>query len=149
MRRRLKRSLSVGLLFGILVLTSTNFANPSKLERIEGENRYERAVKLSESLYPDGTGTVVVESGEDFPDALSSGPLAALLDGPVLLVGGDISKGTLDEIQRLGPSRILAIGGKSSVSEDIENKLAQVESAKITLSKKTQPLAPMMAIGIS
>ena len=55
-----------------------------KLERIFGNNRYLTSGAIS-SYYRKKASTVIIASGEDFPDALSSSALAHTMEAPILL----------------------------------------------------------------
>lgn len=58
---------------------------PTTLERVSGSTRYETAVALAAEIWPDGSPRAVLATGEDFPDALAAGPVAALVGAPLLL----------------------------------------------------------------
>ncbi len=86
--------------------------------RLSGETRYETAIAISRETFAAGSATgVVVASGENFPDALAAAGLAGALDGPVLLTRKDsLPAGVLVEIERLGVTRIVVVGGEAAVS---------------------------------
>src|SRR3712207_3996214 len=60
-------------------------SNIATTQRISGSNRYNTSKKLVEST---GKKDVGVATGRDFPDALTSGPLLAKKDMPLILVDG-------------------------------------------------------------
>ena len=94
-----------------------------KVKRIFGNDRYETAVKSSQSL-TNHSKKVFIASGISMIDALNVGPYAARLKAPVLLTGtNEIDEKTLDEIKRLKATEAIIIGGVNAVSEDVENKL--------------------------
>jgi subtilisin family serine protease len=70
---------------------------------------------------------IVLASGRTFPDSLAASPLAAYLDSPILLVKKEISHSVQAELQRLNPSHVLIIGGKSAVSKEIENQINELQ----------------------
>lgn len=78
--------------------------------------RYGTAVAISERAYPNGAERVFLATGERFPDALAAG---ALTGGPVLLVPscGALPNIVAEEIERLAPGRVLALGGESAVCQ--------------------------------
>ena len=85
--------------------------------RVSGANRYATAVSLSTFTYPDGADTVIVASGTAFPDGLAAAPLAAKLQGPLLLTPASrLDAGVASEIRRLGPARVIVVGGTGAVS---------------------------------
>lgn len=91
-----------------------------EVERLAGETRYDTAVMLSEATYPDGADTVVVATGEDFPDALSGAAAAARLKAPVLLtMQGTLPTSTRDELTRLGADRVIILGGETAVGNAV------------------------------
>ena len=70
------------------------------------------------------TPVVYVATGENFPDALGAGPVAAMVKGPVLLVRFDSIPGqTAAELTRLAPDKIVIVGGTGVVSTNVENGL--------------------------
>lgn len=89
-------------------------------ERISGDNRFTTAVNISKRYFPDGAGTVYLANGNAYIDALVMSTLTKSAPGPLLLTGSDsISKETLAEIDRLDPSRIVAIGGAKTINESV------------------------------
>lgn len=105
-------------------------------QRISGASRYETAVKISQHAYPSTTGgTVIVATGENYPDALGAAPLGAKLKAPMLLTGSkSLPQVTENELTRLRPSKVYIVGGKGVVSPAIEK---QIE----TLIKQLRPAA--------
>lgn len=86
-------------------------------ERIAGNTRFDTAVEVSKLRFPDAAPVVYLASSHNFPDALVAGTLAA--DGPLLLVPpeGAVPQVVLDEVARLQPSRVVAVGGASAVPD--------------------------------
>lgn len=99
------------------------------VERVYGTNRYHTAVKVAELLesLQGPKNSVVLASGEDFADALSSGSYAARQNMPVMLTRrddlSDILKSYLFNHQI---QQIVLIGGESAVSEKVEDQLNQM-----------------------
>jgi putative cell wall-binding protein len=71
-------------------------------------------VKISQRAFPQGAPVVYVARGTDFPDALAGGTLT---DGPVLLVPScsAIPSTVLDEIRRVDPQQVVALGGTAAI----------------------------------
>ena len=94
-------------------------------ERIAGNNRYDTAAMVSSAAFEDGAATVVIASGESFPDGLAAGPLAALLDAPVLLTASDVplAASMLEELERLEPERLVVVGGTAAVTDEVLDEL--------------------------
>ena len=99
-------------------------------ERIYGSNRYDTAIAVA-NKYKAETGekfpNVVVAYGENYPDALSGGYLAWVMDAPVLLVRSSMENKIADYISKNIASGGTAylLGGTGVVSSSFENKLKQ------------------------
>ncbi len=95
--------------------------------RHQGPDRYATAVEISKATFhPEGTPTwqVFIATGENFPDGLSGGPAAALMDSPLLLVRGDgLPAIVADELLRLDPDRVTILGGTSVVTEAVQDQI--------------------------
>jgi putative cell wall-binding protein len=91
--------------------------------RLSGANRYETCVKISQSGWKT-SDYAVLATGEDFPDALSSAPLAKKYNAPILITNHKTLDSSVEkEIGRLGVKNIFIIGGTKAVSQRIEDKL--------------------------
>lgn len=100
------------------------------VEREAGKNRYETAAVIADRLYQleASTDTVFIATGENFPDALSVGPVAAFLKKPVLLVLKDAVPGeTLSVISERGISHTVVIGGEAAISDEVASTLPGAE----------------------
>lgn len=92
--------------------------------RLSGADRYATAAAISRSSHPAGADTVFIASGRSLPDALSAGPAAAGLGGPVLLTQPNgIPAATATELARLDPSRVIVLGGPVAVSDAVVAQL--------------------------
>lgn len=104
------------------------------LEKIAGANRFETAIQVSQTLYPDGFAedklekTVILATGYQFADALSAGPLSNLYDqAPILLSRADqLDESVKQEIIRLGATKVVMIGGEAALSKNVESTLASM-----------------------
>lgn len=56
---------------------------------VYGDNRYETAVSVARETYPQGSSTVVLVKGNDFPDALAANAYAGTIEAPVLMTDTD------------------------------------------------------------
>ncbi|WP_368498341.1 cell wall-binding repeat-containing protein [Herbiconiux sp. A18JL235] len=91
--------------------------------RIAGEDRYSTAAQVAGKFTPGGT--VVVASGQNFPDALAGGPLAINEQGPIVLVQPDaIPASVSDYLTAAKPKHIVILGGDLSVSQKVAGQLA-------------------------
>lgn len=87
-------------------------------DRVEGGDRYATSVAVARRAFPDGAEHVYVASGGNSPDAVAGG---ALTRGPILLVppgGGDVPAVVRDAVADLAPDRVVALGGRSAVSQE-------------------------------
>jgi len=93
--------------------------------RLWGSNRYATAVAISKSHFSPGVPVAYIATGENFPDALAGGPLAARAGGPVLLATPtSLPSATRTELARLRPHRIVILGGSGAVSDAVKSQLA-------------------------
>lgn len=105
--------------------------------RLGGGDRYEAAVAIARASFPNGAPVVYVASGENFPDALSAGPLAAANHGPLLLtLGGGLPGATRAGIVALAPSKIVVVGGPAAVSDSV---VAQLLALAPTVQRVSGP----------
>ncbi|MFB2580892.1 cell wall-binding repeat-containing protein [Herbiconiux sp. P15] len=95
--------------------------------RISGADRYEVSRNLmSFNWYATSSSTAYVATGQNFPDALSAGPAAAVAQAPVLLVNGldaTVDPGAEALLEEKEKSTIKIAGGPNSVSPGIEADL--------------------------
>lgn len=93
--------------------------------RISGDDRYKTSVAVSKSGWQSSVN-VILTTGDNFPDALCSAPLAKQLNAPILLTGKtSLNEDTEEEIDRLGVKYAYIIGGHAAVSLEIEQKLTE------------------------
>ena len=99
---------------------------------VEGADRYFTAIDASKEAFPTGiTGTdyqgyktVVIATGDNWPDALGAAGLAGALGGPVLLVQPTaLPSGVGAEITRLGATRAIVVGGAAAVGGNVMTAL--------------------------
>lgn len=97
---------------------------PAEIERVAGASRLETAADVSRRTYPDGSDTVVLARADTYPDALAGGPLAFREGAPILLSSSEeLSAEAAAEIDRLGATRAIVLGGADALSEDVESAL--------------------------
>ena len=79
--------------------------------RLAGQSRYETAIAVSRHAYPQGSDTVYLTSGTTYRDTLLATVVGARADGPILFSREDrLVATTAQELARLQPSRIIALG---------------------------------------
>ncbi|WP_335871131.1 cell wall-binding repeat-containing protein [Bacillus sp. 2205SS5-2] len=94
--------------------------------RLSGMDRYETAVNISELGWESSTHAILA-TGENFPDALSATPLAQKHDAPLLLTNkNSLPSSVKGELDRLGVKDIIIVGGKSVITEAVENDLEKL-----------------------
>ncbi|KQQ00043.1 MULTISPECIES: cell wall-binding repeat-containing protein [unclassified Rathayibacter] len=96
------------------------------VERIAGSDRYDTSRKIVADAFPDGSSTVFLATGTNFPDALSVAPIAGRLGQPVLLVDGatqQLDEATKAALSAQGASDGVLLGGTPSISQGVQNSL--------------------------
>lgn len=101
--------------------------HPPGATRVAGSNRYLTAVAASKQQFEPGAPTVVVATGENWPDALGGSSLCGSVYGPMLLT----QRATLPaevraEIMRLGATKAYVLGGTAAVSSAVEDELIEL-----------------------
>lgn len=93
------------------------------VNRIEGENRYHTAARISQQRW-NSSSTMVIASGQDFADALTASSLAGALRSPILLAGpSGRNHHAIEEARRLGVRIAFVVGGDSAINQDMINRL--------------------------
>lgn len=111
---------SIFLPFG----TKVQAQNAVSGERIAGVDRYKTSIEISKFGWQGTSDTVIIATGEDFPDALSAAPLASKYKAPILLTYGNTLKPEfLTELSRLKVTNVFIIGGTGVVPKSIEDQL--------------------------
>lgn len=98
---------------------------PAALSRVFGVSRVETAIEVSKIGWVRAEN-VVLATGENFPDALAGGPLAYMLDAPILLTKGarhTLEPAVAGRIEELGAKNIYILGGASALSAEMEAAL--------------------------
>lgn len=97
----------------------------------KGSNRYETAVKVAENYKKElnhTPDTVVLTSGENFPDALASSSLSGKFLAPLLLTGRDhLSPYVKDYIAKNNIKKVIIIGGNVAVSDNVIAELKAIK----------------------
>lgn len=99
-------------------------------DKTTGADRYQTAVQLSQKGFAPGVEGVVIATGENYPDALSAGPLAAAYGGPVLLThSATLDESTKAEITRLRPNKVFAVGLQPQVVAQLRAAFPEMDAA--------------------
>ena len=108
------------------VANALNAYADSGVTRLSGANRYATAVGVSRNTFA-SSEVVFIATGLNFPDALGGGPVAGSVPGPLLLVPGtSVPTDVAAELQRLGASRVVILGGTSVVSSGVQAQLGSL-----------------------
>lgn len=92
---------------------------PEDIVRFDGVGRYHTNASFIDAVWG-GADTVYLATGEDFPDALTGGPVAGLGADPIALVGKhEVPDPVACQIARLDPSTVIALGGTAVVSNAV------------------------------
>ncbi|MGG3467856.1 cell wall-binding repeat-containing protein [Neobacillus pocheonensis] len=120
----MKRSLASFLVVFIFLISSAvqALAAEGTNERIQGADRFEVAVNISNKGWPNGSDTVLLVNYNAYADALSATPLAYNLKAPILLThSANLTDATKAELQRLHPQNVIIVGGEGSVTSNVLN----------------------------
>ncbi|WLR41596.1 cell wall-binding repeat-containing protein [Bacillus carboniphilus] len=94
-----------------------------EINRLQGVDRYETSVEISKAGW-NKSDTVILARGDNYADALAGVPLSHKLDAPLLLTESNtLTDVTLDEISRLKASKVIILGGKAAISQDVADVL--------------------------
>jgi minor extracellular protease Epr len=100
--------------------------SPHVPERISGKDRFEVAVRISQKGW-ETSNTVFISNNTAFADALSAAPLAYKKNAPLLLTGqASLNPMTKNEINRLGATEVILVGGTGSISSNIAAELKNI-----------------------
>lgn len=93
-------------------------------QRIGGANRYDTAAKMAEGH----RGTILLVSGENFPDALSATAFATRFGFKILLTPRDrLAPETKKFLQTQAVKKVIVIGGSGSVSDAVIQEIEAIE----------------------
>lgn len=95
-----------------------------QLKRLAGNTRYDTMTAVISEGNWETDGTVIVASGNNYPDALAASGLAGTANAPIVLTeSSKLSAQAADQLQRLTPSRIIVVGGPAAVSNNVFSSL--------------------------
>jgi putative cell wall-binding protein len=108
------------------------------VRRLAGSNRYGTGAAISASAFKTAP-TVILATGERFPDALTASGLAGAMNAPVLLLHRtSIPAETKTELRRLKTKRVIICGGTSAVNTYTEKRLRAMGIKTERLAGKTR-----------
>ncbi|OAA83201.1 cell wall-binding repeat-containing protein [Clostridium ljungdahlii] len=120
-----RKNILVFIMTIVIVFTLSYKASASILntKRLAGTDRYQTSLKVAQDGWS-SSYYAILASGEDYPDALSSVPLAKKYDAPILLTHKTyVDSYILDELKSLNVGKVFIIGGTGSVSDNVVNQL--------------------------
>lgn len=94
--------------------------------RIYGNDRYETSMNVC-NYFDIKSDTIVLASGEDFPDSLSGTPLSSILNSNVLMINGKDIEAQKEFLKSHKISRFYILGGNGSVNQSIEDYLKSTQ----------------------
>jgi len=116
-----------------LVANAAHDGYTTEISRQSGADRFEASRNLADSVWNapgvGGASSVLIATGNNFPDALAAGPAAGRTGSPVILVNGlqpHLDQATQGLLVSLGTTDVNIVGGPSSVSPGIESDLASL-----------------------
>lgn len=88
--------------------------------RLAGDDRYATMNAIVSSGFSDTGGTVILATGNNFPDALAASALAGNNDAPIVITASSsLSVEAKVQLERLAPSKVIIVGGKNAVSDSV------------------------------
>jgi putative cell wall-binding protein len=109
------------------------------VRRVAGPTRAATSAGVSRDTFKTTAKTVVLATGEQFPDALAGSAAAAGLGGPLLLVSRDcVSRAVNAEIDRLSPERIILLGGTTAATDAVVARTSCPDTGAKVLTKDLQ-----------
>lgn len=104
----------------ILGLQPAEARATAQTSRLYGSDRFLTAIDVSKTGWPDGSDTVILTNGMDYPDALSAAPLAKKYQAPILLTKKDkLYSDTAVELKRLKAKKVILVGGDGVLSTNV------------------------------
>jgi N-acetylmuramoyl-L-alanine amidase len=117
----------------VIAISVPAYAAEGTTERIQGADRFEVAVNISNKEWPTGATTALIVNYNAFADALAATPLAYQASGPILLTHPtSLTDATKTELQRLKPQNVIIVGGEGSVSASVFNAIKSLGIPNVT-----------------
>lgn len=105
-----------------------------EVQRVFGVSRYETSVAVANTFF-ENVEEAVVASGKNFPDGLCGGPLAAVINAPLILTADGKTNAAADYTQRNKIKSGFVLGGDGALSDDTVINVFGLESADIIIKK--------------
>lgn len=94
----------------------------TNIVRIGGSTRYDTSLDINKYFNMD-SDTVVITSGQNFPDALSGSAIAAQEDAPIMLTDGQDISSQKKYLDTTGYKNLILLGGTGAINEMCEGIL--------------------------
>lgn len=78
--------------------------------RLGGSNRFETNAKVIERFYGSDLNSIYISKGYELIDALTAGPIAAMDDSPIVIVGDYLTQAQKDVLSQKSAARIIQAG---------------------------------------
>lgn len=88
--------------------------------RLAGGDRYLTSIATAREAWPAGADTVLVATGQAFPDGLAGGAAAQRDDAPLVLTPSDrLLAATSDLLVDFEPSQVVLLGGEAAIAPEV------------------------------
>lgn len=88
-------------------------------DRISGANRFATSKAIADKFFPAGSDSLIIASGDDFPDGLTGGAVAIAKQAPIILVNDFNIAGAKMYAEGFGIDKLIIIGGNGAVSDSL------------------------------
>lgn len=88
----------------------------SNIKRVAGSTRFETSTAVADEFF-NSPQTVVLAYAQNFPDGLSGGPFAMLLDAPIILTNSSKTEAARAYVRSVGATDNYTLGGPSLISD--------------------------------
>lgn len=126
--KKFSKVLSLLLVFAMIVpgiaqAATVDAEEAAVVTRISGGNRYQTAANVSNQKFGKSK-TVVLASGENWPDALAGTALAGVEGAPILLTAARrLHPDTKAELINLGAEKVIIVGGETVIPAAVADEL--------------------------
>ena len=105
---------------GVVGQNTVSQLSGKSITRISGSNRYLTSYEIAKKYSSEFSSDIMLATGENFPDALAGGVLAAKLRTPLILTQRtSIPIETMNFIRNRNPLNIYALGGDDVVADSL------------------------------
>lgn len=100
--------------------------------RYSGKSRFDTSVEIAkayQNVLDKNIDTVILVDGNNYPDALSSAPLAKMNNGAILLTSKDALPKVVKDfiIENSNINKVIIVGGEGSVSSSVVHELKNID----------------------